>query len=72
ADHQTTGGYPRIANVISPHLPKLAQMNAGGEIKFVMTTVEAAEEKYAAQQQFLAQLQNTCNLKMNNWLLHHG
>ncbi|MEO7765949.1 MAG: biotin-dependent carboxyltransferase family protein, partial [Ferruginibacter sp.] len=27
ADHQTTGGYPRVANVISADLPKLAQQH---------------------------------------------
>ena len=26
ADHQTTGGYPRIGHVITTHLPRLAQM----------------------------------------------
>lgn len=71
ADHQTTGGYPRIANVISAHLPKLAQMNAGKEIKFVMTTVEEAEEKFVTQQTYLQDLQNTCHLKMQNWLYAH-
>lgn len=71
ADHQTTGGYPRIANVITSHLPKLAQMNAGNEIKFAMTTIEEAEEKWIAQQTYLRDLQNTCNLKMQNWLHAH-
>ena len=71
ADHQTTGGYPRIANVIRAHLPRLAQMTAGAEIRFVMTTVEAAEAKWMAQQKLLEHLQNTCNLKLQNWLPHH-
>lgn len=72
ADHQTTGGYPRIANVISAHLPKLAQRNAGENIKFSMTTVEAAAEKLVAQQKYLQQLQNTCKLKIENWLQHYS
>ena len=71
ADHQTTGGYPRIAHVISAHLPKLAQMNPNEELKFAMTDVKSAEEKFAAQQQYLIALQNTCNLKMQNWLNAH-
>jgi len=71
ADHQTTGGYPRIGHVISAHLSKLAQMKPGDEIKFVMTTQGKAEEKYAAQQEHLSRLQNTCNLKMQNWLHAH-
>jgi antagonist of KipI len=71
ADHQTTGGYPRIANVITAHLPKLAQLNAGQQLTFEMTTVEEAQEKLVAQQQYLMQLQKTCNLKMQNWLNAH-
>jgi antagonist of KipI len=71
ADHQTTGGYPRIASVISTHLPKLAQSNPGDAIRFEMTTVDAAEEKRIKQQQFLRQLQNTCKLKLQNWLDAH-
>lgn len=71
ADHQTTGGYPRIANVIIAHLPKLAQTAAGNEIKFVMTNVQAAEEKFFAQQIYLQRLQNACKLKIENWLNAH-
>lgn len=71
ADHQTTGGYPRIAHVTSAHLPRLAQKKAGDKIKFFLTTVEAAQEKWIAQQQYLMQLQKTCNLKMQNWLNAH-
>ena len=71
ADHQTTGGYPRIANIISTDLPKLAQMNAGDELKFVMTTIEAAEEKFVAQQNYLQGLRNTCKVKIQNWLNAH-
>jgi antagonist of KipI len=71
ADHQTTGGYPRIANVISAHLPALAQRTPGEGLKFVMTNVAAAEEKWMAQQNLLQHLQNTCKLKLQNWLNAH-
>lgn len=71
ADHQTTGGYPRVASVISVHLPKLAQMDAGKKVKFRMTTLAAAEEKVVAQQNYLHHLQNTCKLKMENWVNAH-
>jgi antagonist of KipI len=71
ADHQTTGGYPRVADVVSTDLSKLAQMKPGEEIKFVMTDVALAEEKLLAQQTLLHQLQNNCNLKMQNWLNAH-
>jgi antagonist of KipI len=66
ADHQTTGGYPRIANVISAHLPRLAQMNAGDKIKFAMSTIEASEEKLVAQQKYLRSLQNICGSRLTS------
>ncbi|HEY0039447.1 MAG TPA: biotin-dependent carboxyltransferase family protein, partial [Flavisolibacter sp.] len=71
ADHQTTGGYPRIAHVVSVDLPKLAQLNAGQSFRFVFTSLETAQEKLVAQQEYLKQLQKTCNLKMQNWLHAH-
>lgn len=68
ADHQTTGGYPRLANVISTHLSKLAQLSPGEELRFVMTSLSKAEEGLVAQQKFLLGLQNTCKLKIQTWL----
>src|SRR5258706_59641 len=37
ADHQTTGGYPRVAHVISAHHSRLAQMKPGNKIHFRFT-----------------------------------
>lgn len=71
ADHQTTGGYPRIAQVISAHLPKLAQMGAGERFHYSLTGSAAAEEKWMAQQKSLLTLQNTCKLKIENWRYAH-
>ena len=68
ADHQTTGGYPRIAHVTSADLPALAQKSPNNPIRFVMTDIASAEKKLVRQQQYLTTLQNTCNLKMQNWL----
>jgi antagonist of KipI len=42
ADRQTTGGYPRIADVISVDLPLLAQLQPGDSVRFVTTTVDQA------------------------------
>ena len=44
ADHQTTGGYPRIAHVASTDLPILAQMSAGDRINFEIVSMEEAEQ----------------------------
>jgi biotin-dependent carboxylase-like uncharacterized protein len=42
ADCQTTGGYAKIATIISPDLPKLAQAKAGDRIHFVACSDEDA------------------------------
>lgn len=44
ADRQTTGGYTKIATVISSDLPKLAQMQFLDKICFEEVSVEEAEE----------------------------
>ncbi len=44
ADHQTTGGYPKIATVISADLPKLGRCRPGDPLRFVSVELEAAEE----------------------------
>lgn len=47
ADCATTGGYPKIASVIRADMPLLAQCTPGkDEVRFRLTTVEAAQEKY--------------------------
>ncbi len=42
-DHQPTGGYPRIATVISQDLDLFAQLRPGTELRFVPVTVEHAQ-----------------------------
>ncbi|WP_066781810.1 biotin-dependent carboxyltransferase family protein [Sphingomonas sp. CCH5-D11] len=42
ADHQTTGGYPRIAVVIDPDIDRLAQLPAGSAIRFQLVEPEEA------------------------------
>lgn len=47
ADSPTTGGYPKIANVIWADLPLLAQCEAGNsKIRFQEVNLEEAQEKY--------------------------
>jgi biotin-dependent carboxylase-like uncharacterized protein len=43
ADHQTTGGYPKIATVISADLPAVGRRRPGDAIRFTAVTVEEAE-----------------------------
>jgi len=52
ADCATTGGYPKVASVIHADLPLLAQCTPGRDsVRFRMTTVEAAQEKYRSVMQ---------------------
>jgi allophanate hydrolase len=43
ADHQTTGGYPKIATVISADFPALSRLRPGDLLRFVSVELEAAE-----------------------------
>lgn len=44
ADHQTTGGYPRIGHVISVDLPILAQLGANDSFKFQVVCIQESQE----------------------------
>jgi allophanate hydrolase len=44
ADHQTTGGYPKIATVISADLPVVGRRRPGRTIRFTAVEVQEAEE----------------------------
>lgn len=71
ADHQTAGGYPRIAHVISAHLPILAQKKPNDVIKFKMTSLAEAEKKLLSQKKYLQQLQIACKFRMEEFLNAH-
>jgi antagonist of KipI len=44
ADHQTTGGYPKIAEVASADISTLAQVSPGGLVRFARCSVEEAQQ----------------------------
>lgn len=71
ADHQTTGGYPRIAHVVSADLPILAQLQPHSKITFQIIPHDEAEELLIAAEQHLHFLQNACNLRWQEWLQHN-
>lgn len=56
ADGQTTGGYPRIAQVISADLSLLAQVKAHDTISFFRVDIEKALEALQTKEQFIASL----------------
>jgi len=43
-DHQTTGGYPVIANVISIDICKVGQLKEGDSFQFDLVDLDAAEK----------------------------
>ncbi len=43
ADHQTTGGYTRIAQVVSADISLLAQLRPGDQVSFVETTLRSLQ-----------------------------
>lgn len=70
ADHQATGGYPRIASVIKADLPKLAQLTAGTSIHFTPVTIKEAEEALISMHETLAEIKNACNFNLKKYLPH--
>jgi antagonist of KipI len=66
ADHQTIGGYPRIAHVIAAHLPILAQKEPNHVMQFRMTNLEASEEKIIKQQKYLREIQIASKFRIEN------
>jgi len=49
ADCQTTGGYPRIAHVITADLPLVAQVKPGGKLRFREVSHREAQEQLLLQ-----------------------
>lgn len=52
-DGGTTGGYPRIANVISTDLPKIAQLKAGQKINFELVDLDFAVKEFKKEKELL-------------------
>jgi biotin-dependent carboxylase-like uncharacterized protein len=56
ADCQTTGGYPKIATVISPDLRVIAQRRPGAAVRFEGVDIAAAQEAARERAQLLSSL----------------
>ncbi len=57
ADRQTTGGYAKIASVITPDLKLLAQLQPGNTVRFVRISQREAEKINVQEQQYFKQLE---------------
>lgn len=56
ADRQTTGGYPKIAQVASVDLPRLAQRAPGESVRFEPVTLDEAQRLLALREEQLLRL----------------
>jgi antagonist of KipI len=65
ADHQTAGGYPKIAHIIKAHHSKVAQMKAGESINFRLVDQQLAELLLYEQHQHLVQIQNASKFRLD-------
>ncbi|KAB2336690.1 biotin-dependent carboxyltransferase family protein [Cytobacillus depressus] len=63
-DRQTTGGYPKIGQVISVDLPRLAQLQPNASIQFEETSLEQAESELIRQEEMLRKLAASIRLKV--------
>jgi biotin-dependent carboxylase-like uncharacterized protein len=57
-EQQTTGGYPKIANVISADLPSLGQLRPRDEVRFELVTPEAARAFIRDQEELIVNLKS--------------
>jgi antagonist of KipI len=69
ADHQTTGGYPRVAQVIAADRSRLVQCSPAEKISFSFVDIEEAEDLLLKQEQSLSRLQYACKLMLKEYLV---
>ncbi|OXM85308.1 biotin-dependent carboxyltransferase family protein [Paenibacillus rigui] len=65
ADAQTTGGYPRIAQLAAVDLPLAAQVRPGGTLRFSEITLEEAQALFVVQELQLQQLEAAVRMRIN-------
>lgn len=63
ADHQTTGGYPRIAHICAEDLPLAAQLGANDSLGFKMISIDQAENLTLAFEKNLNLLKTAIKFK---------
>ena len=57
-EHQTTGGYPKIANVISSEIHKVGQLKPGDKFKFELISLDEAEKLHFERENFFDEMKN--------------
>lgn len=67
ADHQTTGGYPRIAHIISRDLPLIAQLGANDKVAFHLIEHDEAERLAMEWERELSFFRVGCRFQARSW-----
>jgi len=67
ADHQTTGGYPRIASVSKADLSKFSQLMPGEKIKFKMISFREAETLVISREGKLEDIKRSCHSRITKY-----
>ena len=57
-EHQTTGGYPKIANVISSEMHKVGQLKPGDKFKFELISLDESEKLHFERENFFDEMKN--------------
>ena len=57
-EHQTTGGYPKIANVISSEMHKVGQLKPGDKFKFELISLDEAEKLHFERENLFDEMKN--------------
>jgi antagonist of KipI len=61
-EHQTTGGYPKIANVITADLPRAGQLRPHDHVRFEMIGFDEARAILGEQEEWINSLVQVHNL----------
>jgi antagonist of KipI len=69
ADHQTTGGYPRIGQVATVDLPLLAQASPGHNITFQKISLREAQHLYILEEKKIQLIREILKVKTTGSLL---
>jgi antagonist of KipI len=56
-EQQTTGGYPKLVNIISADFPSLGQLRPRDEIRFALVSMEEARASFIEQEKLLASVE---------------
>lgn len=68
ADHQTTGGYPRLGHIIASDIPKLAQLQTRDTFQLKQISLDKAHEYLLTQEFHLKQIENACTFQLEAYL----